>query len=558
MKVAHAIVTALEAEGVRIIVNLPDEITVFVAQEFMERGGRVFRPRHEGNGVLAADGFARASGEIGVCLIGPGPALTNTATALMTASKKRSPVLVLVGRKAVDVPRGDTKEFDTRRFAESAGATFFAVRTLRTLNADLREAFRSVRLLRGPVVLEIPDRDTLMSELGEPFEYRSTADDTRLPVSVDPGSEAIEQIAALLWHSRRPLLFAGRGAVEADAHDVIVALADRVGALLATSLQAREYFASHPRNLGVLGSFAQEAVADLLVQADLIIAIGVSLNPHQTGGGPIAPNAQVVHIDTDPASLARHVPVDLSIVADAHSAVSALVETLDRADLGREHSLWMTDDLSMRLEAARARPRPAEVDASRPLPASRALAELDAIMPEDRLVVLDGGMLNFFAVDQITVSDPRAWIWSVDFGSIGLSLGMAMGAAIARPDRHCVVIAGDGGLAMNMQELETLVREDVPLTVVVVNDAAYSAEVMHLRAFDVAEDLAEFPDVDFAAIARAFGMPSCTVNTIDDFAAAADLLRVRKGPVLIELKVTEDEDHRLRRESRTKAPIARR
>jgi thiamine pyrophosphate-dependent acetolactate synthase large subunit-like protein len=174
------------------------------------------------------------------------------------------------------------------------------------------------------------------------------------------------------------------------------------------------------------------------------------------------------------------------------------------------------------------------------------LAELDPLLPADRIVVVDGGLFTGFVLDQITVRAPSDWLWSLDFCSIGLGLGLAIGAALARPDRACVLFAGDGGFAMNLQELETLVREHIELTVVVLNDSGYAAEVCVLEAFDKPAGLAEFADVDFAAIAAGFGLAALTVRTTDDLHQVAGALRTGHPRLLIDAKVVETEPHRYR------------
>lgn len=539
LTVADAIAAAVAAEGVRLAVNVPDEVTIVIAQALRERDIRVVRPRHEHNGVLIADGYARVSGDVGVCIVGPGPAIAQTGNALVTAQRKRSPVLVLLGQNPERGPRGGLKEFDAQRFVESCGARYLTVRGTGTLAEDIAEAFRLVRLCRGPVVLAMPDRATLAGQV-PPLDYRPAARPGPV-LAGEADTAAVEEVAALLLTARRPVIFAGHGAVRAGARDALVALADHTGALLATSLQARELFAGHPRDIGLFGSFGTEGAIELMTQADLVLAVGVSLNPKQTGGARIAPNARVVQVDADPERIGALSPVDVAVAGDARAVAAAIDDALTRAGVPAA-SQWA--GAAARIAAARVQPAAAEVVPGAALPASRVLADLDPLLPAERTVVVDGGLFTGFVLDQITVTDPSAWVWSLDFCSIGLGLGLAIGAALGRPDRHCVLFAGDGGFAMNLQELETVVREQIPLTVVVLNDSGYAAEVCVLEAFGKPADLAEFADVDFARIAAGFGLRAVTVEKPGDVDQVADALE--HPAVVVDAKVVETEPHRYR------------
>jgi thiamine pyrophosphate-dependent acetolactate synthase large subunit-like protein len=513
-------------------------VTILISQALREQGIRIVRPRHEHNGVLIADGYARTSGDVGVCVVGPGPAIAQTGNALVTAQRKRSPVLVLLGQNPAEGPRGGLKDFDAQRFVESCGARYLTVRGTRTLADDIHEAFRVARLCAGPVVLALPDRAALGKPLPAQLTYRPT---TRRSATVGVDAVGIEEAAAMLIDARRPLIFAGRGVVLADARDAVVALAERTGALLSTSLQARELFAGHPLDIGLFGSFATEGVVELVTEADCVLAIGVSLNPKQTGGARIAPNARIIHVDADPDRVGALSPVDLGIVGDALAVATAIDTTVAKADVPAGGH-WA----AARIAAARQRPPAAEAVSGEPLPASRVLCELDPLLPADRIVVVDGGLFTGFVLDQITVDTPAAWLWSLDFCSIGLGLGLAIGAALARPDKACVLFAGDGGFAMNLQELETVVREQIELTVVVLNDSGYAAEVCVLDAFGKPAGLAEFDDVDFARIAAGFGLASVTVRTTEDMDQVAEALRQPR--LLVDAKVVETESHRYRRD----------
>jgi thiamine pyrophosphate-dependent acetolactate synthase large subunit-like protein len=442
-----------------------------------------------------------------------------------------------------EAARGGIKEFDSKRFAESVGAGYLEIRGESTLAEDVHEAFRRVRLRRGPVILKAPDPGGLLSDVRARWDYRATQDVVRRPLEVDIESTAIDEAAGMLVFGGRPVIVAGRGAVLADAHDEIVALADRIGALLATSVQARGYFQDHPRNIGIIGGFATDQAVELLAQADSVLAVGISLNIYQTGGGSIAPHAPLIQIDSDADAIGEYTHVDLAIVGDARAAVGALNRAIDLAEIAQS-SYWTSDGVQPQIAAARQLPSPAGLRSDTHLHITDALAVLEEMLPKDRVVIMDAGLFLFFIVDAISTPDPHSWIWSMDFGSIGLGLAMGIGTALARPDRHCVAFVGDGGLLMNIGELETVVRERIPLTIVVLNDGAYAAEALIMENNDMPLDLAVFRDVDFAAIARGFGARGITVRTLNDFSQVRDELRSPDEPLVIDVKIMQPEGHR--------------
>jgi thiamine pyrophosphate-dependent acetolactate synthase large subunit-like protein len=297
-------------------------------------------------------------------------------------------------------------------------------------------------------------------------------------------------------------------------------------------------FLGHPRDIGILGTFATEEAAELLVDVDCVLAVGASLNPYQTGGGGLAGDARVIQIDSDAKRIGALARVALGVVGDAALTVRAISQAIDRADVPIQ-TPWTTEPFEARVKAAVSASRSAPVSTSSetPLMPSRVLAALDGSLPSERFVAVDGGWFMYSVVRHIKVSGPRSWLWTLDFKAIGLGLGMALGAALARPDERCVLFVGDGGLAMSLQELETLVREDIPLTVVVMNNAAHAGETRLLLAEGKPPTLTEFKAVDFAGVASALGAKALTVRTTDDLDLACEMVATSTGPLVIDVRV---------------------
>jgi thiamine pyrophosphate-dependent acetolactate synthase large subunit-like protein len=424
------------------------------------------------------------------------------------------------------------------------------VRKPETIADDFHEAFRLVRLQMGPVVLRMPTLDSLIATMVETTEYEPASQFLQGAEGIDPSLPGIEAVAGMLLGARRPIILAGRGAL--DAHDEIVKLADRCGALLATSLQARELFRGHPRNIGILGTYANESVSDLLPECDVFLALGASLNPYQTGGGAIAPNARTIQVDIDPSRLGAITAINLGIAGDVGTVVAAINGALNIANIDPAEGGWENDRLSPLVKAASVFPSPAEPapsasNASARMSASSFLRGLDELLPSNRHVVVDGGFFMNFVIDQITIPDPSSWIWSLEFASIGLGLSLGIGAAVGREDKRCIVFVGDGGLAMSLQEFDTIVRERIPLVVVVMNDGTYMSEVAALEDANFPTQMAEMGKIDFSSIAKAFGAVATTVHSLADLATVSELLQNLDGPIVIDAMVDEHEDHRKRR-----------
>lgn len=544
MKVFDAVAEAVHSEGIDLIFTFMDSSTLDLVQALHEQGIRIIHARHEQGAVAMADGYSRATGKVGVCTVGAGPGFAQTGTGLVTARKGRSRLLVITG----DMPAGQRtaiKYFDQRAYAESTAGYFVNLRNSSTVADDVQNVFRYTRGGRGPAVLDAP-LDILRSDISGDWKYRATVAMPG-PFRVAPDPEAIEQAAGILASARRPVILAGKGAVLSGARAELEALSSRIGALLGTSLLGQDLFHGHPMHIGVLGEFATDPAVELLSQADCVLAVGASLNPYTTGGGRLAPKATVIHIDQEPARFNEATPVDLAVQGDARATVEAINRLLEMAGISERPSYWSSEPVQATIQAARARPPVPPDEPSEPyVHPARFMTELDKMLPEDRTIVLGAGVPlrnrpAGYVHDYITIPRAEAMIRTGDFGSIGLGLYMGIGASLARPQTHCAIFEGDGGFIMNIQDLETAVRYHIPLTMVVMNDSAYGAEAIALRNRNKPVTLSLVDDVDYAAVARAFGARGLTVRSMKDMAAVATEVQQRDGPLLIDVKVKKPE-----------------
>jgi thiamine pyrophosphate-dependent acetolactate synthase large subunit-like protein len=480
-----------------------------------------------------ADGYARASGRVGVASVHQGPGLTNALTGLAEAAKSRTPLLLL----AADTPAAAVHSnfrVDQAMACAAVGAAVERVNTPQSALQDVERAWRRARNHRRTVVLLLP-LDVQAAELPRSASRRAASPPPRPPAAAPA---TISQAADLIQRSRRPALLAGRGAVLGDTRERLIALADTIGAVLATSAVANGLFAGHPYDLGISGSFASPVATDLLAKADLVLGFGASLNNWTTKHGAlIAPDAGVVQVDLDEEAIGARRPVDVGVVADVAEAADGLLEELRRRGLRGQG--FRSPELAARIAGGRWRDQPYQDASTESTIDPRTLTiALDDLLPADRALAVDSGHFMGWPVMYLQVRDARAFVFNQAYQSIGLGLGAAIGAAVADPGRVTVAALGDGGTFMSLGELETAARLRLPLLLLVYNDDAYGAEVHHFAGQGEGLELVRFPETDIAAIGRAVGADGVTVRGLQDLKAVESWLAHRDRPLVVDAKVT--------------------
>jgi acetolactate synthase I/II/III large subunit len=501
-------------------------------------GARFVAARHEGGAAMMADGWARTTGRVGLLSLHQGPGLTNALTGITEAAKSRTPLLVLAAEAS---ERRSNFYLDVAGLAASVGAVHERVRSPATAIADAARAYRTARD-RHTVILSLPlDVQAAPCEWAEPPPAPLT-----FPPA--PSHEAVRALAAALLSARRPVFIAGRGARPAGAGDrdprpraqrtqALEILAERCGALLATSAAAKGLFAGNPWSLDVSGGFASPLAAELIASADVIIAWGCTLNMWTTRHGTlISPHARVIQVDDDPAAFGLTGRAHLALLGDVTLTAQAVADELAAA--GREPRSVMREKELPPEVRWRYVPYDDESDGQRIDPRTLSIA-LDDMLPAERTVAVDSGNFMGYPSMFLSVPDEAGFCFTQAFQSVGLGLGSAIGAALARPDRLTVAALGDGGALMGVSELETLVRLGIPMVVVVYDDEAYGAEVHHFGPDGHPLGTVRFPPADIAAIGRGFGCEGVVVRRAEDLAAVRTWLDgPRDRPVVIDAKVT--------------------
>lgn len=525
---------ALVRSGVRHVFGVLGSGNLRATNAMVEGGAGFTAARHEGAAATMATVHQQVAGELAACSVHQGPGLTNAITGIVDAAKTRTPMVVVAGDSSAGAT---TSSFyvDQRRLVEAAGVIAETVHTPETAVADAARAVRRARQERGPVVLNAPLDVQAAPAVPAPLPTMAA------PTPPAPDPSAVATVADLLREARRPLLLAGRGAaLSVGAEDAIVELSERAGALLATTALGHGLFADSPWSVGIAGGFSDPTAAKLIAAADVIVGLGAGLRGWTTRHGELlADDVTLVHVDDDPTVFGTHQVVDHAVQADAGHAARALCaefEARPRSDAG-----WRDGSVAASLVSAAWHHRPYE-DVSAPgrLDPRTVSLRLDALLPDERTVVTDGGDNTGYPILYLRVPDPAGMVFtSAGFQSIGLGLAAAVGAAVARPERPTVLIVGDGGLLMAASELETIARLAPHLLIVALNDGAYGAEVHHFAPQGDAVDLVRFPLADLAALARGAGLDAHHVERLDDLERVRDWA-AGSGPLLLDVPIDPD------------------
>lgn len=550
MKVYQTIPEWLVEAGVDTTYTLMSEDTKSILADLhtnQEDQVTVVETRHEQNAVAMADGYARVTNDIGVCVIGRGPAIAQTGTALQTAQKRGSAVLAIVAESPLGAG-DDIKQFPQQEFLSSLVDDVVSVRSTETLPKQFSNAISRLRNKGGPVVLQLP-WDVIAGSLTESdpgsLEPDHAGHDSKRS-RLQPPAEHIERTVELYLDSdatTQPVILAGRGAVQADAKEELETLAERMGALLATTLQARGLFYDHPFSIGFVGSLGAQLANKKMHETDFVYAVGCSLNKHTTDHARLFEEATAVHVDTDPTTINRDTPVDQGVVGDAKRTTQMLIDALDDADIDFADKFW-TEKLQHRIAEASSPDYQSSTTAQNRVHPGEFAKSIDPLLPTDRIVVTDAGHFSHWVLDNITVTDPNDFIWTLDFAAIGQALPIGVGAARAATDRRCHAFCGDGGFMMPVQEIDTAARNDIPITIIVMNDDALGAEYHQLDLMGKHAAASQIDSPDIETVSRGLGAEAHTVRSLDDLDSISDRLTdPPDGPLVIDCKTDRTVRH---------------
>jgi len=541
----YALMDALHRHGVKHIFGYPGGAILPIYDELHKAESRGWLKhilvRHEQGGTHAADAYARATGQVGVCFGTSGPGATNLVTGIATAQMDSVPMVVITGQ----VPRA---AIGTDAFQETDifGITLpivkhsWVVRDPRDIGRIVAEAFLIAASGRpGPVLIDVP-KDVGLEE----FDYTPVAPGTaipagfKLPVSPDPA--AVAAALALIRQARRPLLYVGGGAISSGAHEAVKQLAERFRLPVTTTLMGKGAFdEKHPQSLGMLGMHGTAYANFAVTECDLLIATGARFDDRVTGRlDGFAPRAQVIHIDIDAAEMGKTRLPDVALVADVQAALEALLAASAQDSSEGRTEAWLQRIDTWKQHYPLVVPAP-EGDIA-PQEVVVALREL----APDAFYTTDVGQHQMWAA-QFLHNGPRRWISSAGLGTMGFGMPAAMGVQTAFPAEQVICVAGDASILMNIQELGTLSQYNLPVKVVVLNNGWQGMvrqwqESFYGERYSASEMMGGMPD--FAALAEAFGVRGVCIEERSTLRQQLQEALDHPGPAFIDVKVRRNEN----------------
>jgi len=494
--------------------------------------------RHEQGAAHMADGYARASGRVGVVIATSGPGATNLVTGLATALLDSIPLVAITGQVGSRLLGTDAfQEVDVTGVTLPVTKHNYLVTHVEDIAPALREAFAVAQQGRpGPVLVDITkDAQQAKTE----FNWES-AEPTRHLRRNLPGfqEEQLAMALELIGEAERPLILAGHGIELSGAKEQVLAFAQLTQTPMATTLLGLGAVpARHPLNLGMMGMHGEAWVNQAIQEADLLLAFGMRFDDRVTGTlTTYARNAKKLHIDIDPAELGKNVPVDLGVAGDLKDFLETLLPRLEAQDHGR----WLDRVRELKGDAA-VRDIQSMPDEGR-LFAAHVIHDLWRLTKGEAIVVTDVGQHQMWEAQYYHHNEPRSLITSGGLGTMGFALPAALGAKVARPEKEVWVVAGDGGFQMTMAELMTLVQEGLKVNIAIINNG-YLGMVRQWQEFFYERRYSATPILspDFVKLAAAFGIEGRSVSTREEAVQAIEAARAFEGPFLIDFHVQQED-----------------
>jgi acetolactate synthase-1/2/3 large subunit len=544
---ARILLESLKREGVDLIFGLPGGAVLPIYDALYDfEGIRHILVRQEAAAGHAAEGYARTTGKVGVCLVTSGPAATNLVTALQDALMDSIPVVAFTGQVPTHLIGNDAfQEADNVGISRSATKHNFLVKDGHALAATIKEAFYLAASGRpGPVHVDLP-KDILVKEW--PFEYPGEVHLRSYNPTYEGHPGQIKKAARSLVRSRRPVLYVGGGVISSDAAPELAELAELLQAPVTQTLMGLGAFPmAHPLSLDMLGMHGTYYANMAVHHSDVLMAIGARFDDRVTGRvDAFAPKAEIIHIDIDPSSISKNIKVHIPIVGDCKRVLAKLVEAV-RDDLaagvppaiadGRRQ--WATQIAEWRRE------HPLRYDWSdEVVKPQHVIQEISNLTHGEAYIVTGVGQHQMWAAQYYRFKHPRRWCTSGGLGTMGYGLPAAMGVQAAHPGRPVINIDGDGSFAMNSQELATCFTEGLPVKTVIINNSGHGMvrqwqRIIYKERY-FAIDLPGVPD--FVRLAEAYGCVGLRVTKPSEVVPAIEKMLSTPAPVVLDVCVDKDE-----------------
>jgi thiamine pyrophosphate-dependent acetolactate synthase large subunit-like protein len=539
MKVYEAVATAFVKEGTSIIFGLMgDGVMTWWSEMSKHPDIQIVDVRNEGGALSMAEGWTRMTGEVGVCSTTLGPGLSRLATSLIVSSRGNFPLVICASSAPLnDNEKNNAQYLDQDRFVTAMGAGYIEILTPGFAAEAVRQAFYRARVEARPVVVSMP-LDVQNKEYdGDLDDYEPSSVMFAGQQRIRPDVQRLNEAARIIEASRKPVILIGRGAIWSQALQPVRQLAQRIGALVSTTLLTKGRLGDEDFHAGISGVYSSRVAKQLFEQADCVLAVGASLNRYTLEGGYLYPNARVIHVD-----IAQHVVMAGSnsancyIQGDAATTVVELDELLARRKF--TNTGFRTPEVREALAKALDDPETFEVEPGT-LDPRDVVRIIDERAPPNACIGYGNGHQKEFSLMGIKKYRPRQFT-TVQFGCIGQGLPTAIGAALAMKEAPTIMIDGDGSALQNIQELDTAARLRVKLLYVIMNDEAYGAEYHKLISKKLNRNLSLVRSPDFAAVAAGFGCGGRVARTLEEVELAIEEFLRGEGPMVLDVRISRN------------------
>ncbi|MFC1766938.1 biosynthetic-type acetolactate synthase large subunit [Candidatus Margulisiibacteriota bacterium] len=535
---AQAIIESLKKEGVDLIFGYPGGTVMPIYDAlYSEKAIKHILVRHEQGGAHAADGYARATGKVGVCIGTSGPGATNLITGIATAYMDSIPMVAITGQVGAPLLGRDSfQEVDVIGITSPITKHNYLVKDIEEIPRVIKEAFHIARTGRpGPVVIDITkdaQMKTCKFKYPEKVDLPSYKPTTKgHPRQIDLGTKAISE-------SKKPVIYAGGGVIASGASKELTDLAIKYHIPVTNTFMGKGCFPeTHELALGMPGMHGTAYANYAITDCDLLICVGARFDDRVTGKiAHFAPNAKILHIDIDPAEIGKNVETHIPIVGDAKYILKKMFEKASRKD---NHQAWIDQITEWKKKY------PLSYKDSKKIKPQYVIEQIYEATKGDAIIVTEVGQSQMWAAQFYKFTKPRTWISSGGLGTMGYGLPAANGAQLGRPDKTVFNIAGDGSIQMNIQELTTAVNNKLPIKIVVLDNGFLGMvrqwqEVIHDKRYS-ATDLCDNPNL--IKVAEAYGAKGILVTKKEDVRKAIDeSLTIKDRPTFIVIKIEREEN----------------
>ncbi|KAF0215682.1 MAG: acetolactate synthase I/II/III large [Geobacteraceae bacterium] len=545
MNGARIMLECLKLEGVDTVFGYPGGTVINIYDElFSFKDIRHILPRHEQAGVHAADGYARATGKVGVAIATSGPGATNTVTGIATAYMDSVPLVVITGQVPTPLIGNDAfQEVDIIGITRPCTKHSFLVKDVKDLPLIMKKAFYIARSGRpGPVLVDLP-KDVQIATTE--FKYPDTVDIRGYKPTIEGHPKQVEKAVTLLLGATKPVIYVGGGVVLANAAGELTSLARKLNAPVTTTLMGLGAFPEDdPLSLGLLGMHGTYYANMAVTNTDLLVAVGARFDDRVTGKiATFAPHAKIIHIDVDPTSIKKNVRVDLPIVGDVKDVLTRMLKVIEEradkvAEFRKSLGPWLED-----IKGWKEKHPISFKQTSNVIKPQFVIQKLRELSDDDAIIATDVGQHQMWTAQFFTFTKPRTLLSSGGLGTMGYGLPAAMGAQAAFPKRQVIAICGDGGFQMNLQELATLVQNRLPVKICILNNNFLGMVRQWQELFfdkRYSQTCMELP-IDFIKLAEAFGAKGFQATKPDEVESVIKKGFKTPGPVIMEFKIAREE-----------------